>query len=153
MIDLDDLIDDDDFFQTMTVWRRQKTYDANGLPVDNFSFIQPQPSGSIQSGANPELLRQADMATTADCVTVYSAFRLFSEGDTFGNPPRPDGLAQTDDLGNPITPSGATEYRPDVVMYKGNPYEVFLVNDWTDYGAGFVAAIAKRITTAAAQLP
>ena len=39
MIDLDDLIDDDDFFQPMTVWRRQKTYDANGLPVETFSYI------------------------------------------------------------------------------------------------------------------
>ena len=92
------------------------------------------------------------MATSADLITVYTAFSLFCEGDATNAPQNPQGAVQTDGFGNAITPARAVEYRADVIMHHGMPYEVFLVNDWTDYGAGFIAALARRITAVAAQL-
>lgn len=153
MIDLDDLIGDDMFFEPMTVWRRQVVYDANGKPSDLFAFVDPQPFGSVQSGANPDLVRGTDYATSAALITVYTAFRLYREGDMTGTAPTPDGQVPTDSYGNALIAAGAGEYRADVIMFHGDPYEVFLVNDWTDYGTGFVQAVAHKITASSAALP
>lgn len=152
MIDMDDLIGDEDFFQPMTVWRRRIAYDGNGSPEWVPILVAPAPSGSIQSGANPELLRQQDMASTANMITIYTGFRLLCEGDTDGAIIGPEAIAETDDYGNQITPNCPTQFKADIVMYHGSPYEVFLVNDWTDYGDGFVAAIARMVSSAQARL-
>ena len=148
MIDMDDLVGDPDFFQPMTVYRREIVY-TNGKPSWTPIVWSPSPSASIQSGANPELLREQDRATTANMITVYTDFRLVCEGDTWGGTTDPEAVAETDAFGNEILPN-ATQFKPDIVFYKGTPYEVFLVNDWTDYGAGFVTAIARQVSSASA---
>ena len=51
-----------------------------------------------------------------------------------------------------MLPAGAEQAKSDIVMYKGTPFEVFLVNDWTDYGNGFVCAIARQISSGQAGL-
>lgn len=152
MIDMDDLLGDPDFFQPMTVYRRAVSYGTDGVPTWMPTLIDPTPSASIQSGANPELLRQTDLATTANLITIYTDFRLASEGDTSGYVQNPEATATTDSYGNQILPAGISHLKADIVMYKGSPYEVFLVNDWTDYGAGFVAAIARMVSSAQAGL-
>lgn len=151
MIDMDDLVGDPDFFQPMTVYRRVVTMPA-GLPVWTPTLVVPSPSASIQSGANPELLREADRATTGNLITIYTDFRLATEGDTSGYTQNPEAIATTDRWGNQSLPDGVTQTKADIVMYKGTPYEVFLVNDWTDYGAGFVCAIARQISSGQAGL-
>ena len=151
MIDMDDLVGDPDFFQPMTVYRRLISYSA-GQPVWTPTLIAPTPNASIQSGANPELLREADRATTANLITIYTDFRLACEGDTSGYVQNPEAIAATDRWGNQVLPAGAEQAKSDIVMYKGTPFEVFLVNDWTDYGNGFGCAIARQISSGQAGL-
>lgn len=148
MIDMDDLLGDDDFFQEMTVYRRQIGYAGNGAPQWTPELISPAPSASIQSGANPETVRDQNLATTAGLITIYTDFRLMSEGDTVGLTQNPEATATTDAYGNPILPPGVVQFKPDIVVYHGDPYEVFLVQDWTDYGAGFIQALARKVSSA-----
>lgn len=149
---MDDLIGDDDFFQPMAVYRRAIQIGKDGKEATTPNQIVPSPSGSIQSGANPELLRLPDMATSANMITIYTDFRLLCEGDTFGYRQNPEALAQTDAFGNQITPFGSGKVKADIVVYHGTPFEVFLVQDWTDYGAGFIAAVARQISSAQAAI-
>lgn len=153
MIDMDDLVGDDDFFQAMTVYRRAVSYNGSGAPVWTPVLIAPSPLASIQSGANPETVRDQNLATTANMITVYTDFRLMSEGDTFGLTQNPEATATTDAFGNQILPYGVMTYKPDIIMYHGDPFEVFLVQDWTDYGAGFIQALARKISSAQSGLP
>lgn len=152
MIDMDDLLGDSDFFQPMDVWRRAITFDNNGNPVDSGSWVAPRPLASLQSGANPELARLVDMTSTSNLITIYTSFSLYSEGDTLGAGEDPQGTVATDSYGNPILPPGFQQFRSDTVMYHGDPYQVFLVQDWTDYGSGFVAALARKITMGQASI-
>ena len=146
MIDMDDLVGDPDFFKPVSVYRRVVSY-VDGQPVWTPTLVAPSPSASIQSGANPELLREADRATTANLITIYTDFRLAAEGDTSGYTQNPEATATVDRWGNQVLPVGAEQTKADIVMYHGTPFEVFLVNDWTDYGAGFVCAIARQISS------
>ncbi|WP_298165107.1 hypothetical protein [Novosphingobium sp.] len=146
MIDMDELVGDDDFFQPMTVWRRQITYDSNGSEVLVPTLISPAPLGSIQSGANPEMLRQANLTTVEDLITIYTAFRLYREGDfTSATGPLPVGPVATDSYGNAILPDDLERFKSDTVVFQGDVYQVFLVQDWTTYGAGFVEALARKV--------
>lgn len=147
MIDMDDLLGDDDFFQPMTIWRRRITYDTNGAEVIVPTVIIPSPLGSIQSGANPEMLRQANLTTVEDLITIYTAFRLYREGEfTSATPPSPIAPVATDAYGNAVLPSDLVRYKADAVVFQGDVYQVFLVQDWTAYGAGFVEALARKVS-------
>ncbi|MBY0393094.1 MAG: hypothetical protein K2Q27_07500 [Novosphingobium sp.] len=147
MIDMDDLIGDDDFFQPMTIWRRRITYDTNGSEVVVPTVIIPNPLGSIQSGANPEMLRQANLTTAEDLITIYTAFRLYREGEFISDTPPPIiGPVAADVYGNAIEPSDLERYKADTVVFQGDVYQVFLVQDWTAYGAGFVEALARKVS-------
>lgn len=146
MIDMDELVGDDDFFQPMTVWRRPITYDTNGAEVIAPTLISPAPLGSIQSGANPEMLRQANLTTVEDLITIYTAFRLYREGEFTSATPPIIGPIATDTYGNAIEPSDLQRYKADTVVFQGDVYQVFLVQDWTAYGAGFVGALARKVS-------
>lgn len=147
MIDMDELVGDDDFFQPMTIWRRQITYDTNGAEIIVPTLISPAPLGSIQSGANPEMLRQANLTTVEDLITIYTAFRFYREGEfTSGTGPLPFGPVATDTYGNAIEPTDLERFKSDTVVFQGDVYQVFLVQDWTTYGAGFVEALARKVS-------
>lgn len=147
MIDMDDLVGDEDFFQPMTIWRRRVTHDTGGKEVVVPVVIIPNPLGSIQSGANPEMLRQANLTTAEDLITIYTAFRLYREGEcTSSTPPPVIGPAATDAYGNVIEPNDLQRYKADTVVFQGDVYQVFLVQDWTAYGAGFVEALARKVS-------
>ncbi len=148
MIDMDDLVGDLDFFQPMTVYRRQISYASSGAPQWTPVPVTPTPAASIQSGANPETVRDQNLSTTAGLITIYTGFRLMSEGDTTGLTQSPEGIAATDAFGNPILPPDVAQFKPDIVMYGGDPYEVFLVQDWTAYGNGFIQALARKVSSA-----
>lgn len=152
MIDMDDLIGDSDFFQGIVVYRRPQTIGSNGLVSGAPVAIDPSPTGSVQSGANPDLLRTMDYAVTADVITVYTDFQLLQSGTTFGVAQNPTATATTDAYGNQILPDGAEAYQADIVFWHGDPYEVILVQDWSDYGAGFVEAVCAKISSAQAGL-
>ena len=147
MLDMDDLIGDPDFFQPMTIWRRQITYGGNGVETAAPALINPAPLGSIQSGANPEMLRQADLTSVENLITIYTDCRLYAEGaSTSATPPLPFGPVQTDLYGNAVIPTDLVQFKSDIVVFLGDVYEVFLVQDWTTYGAGFIAALARKVS-------
>lgn len=147
MIDMDELIGDDDFFQPLTIWRRLITHDTDGKEVIVPTLISPAPLGSIQSGANPEMLRQANLTTVEDLITIYTAFRFYREGEfTSTTGPLPFGPVATDTYGNAIEPTDLDRFKADTVVFQGDVFQVFLVQDWTTYGAGFVAALAHRVS-------
>lgn len=147
MLDMDDLIGDDDFFQPMTIWRRQITYAGNGVETTAPSLITPSPLGSIQSGANPEMLRLADMTSVENLITIYTDFRLYTEGtSSSATPPLPFGPVQTDIYGNAVIPTDMVQFKSDIVVFLGDIYEVFLTQDWTTYGEGFVEALARKVS-------
>lgn len=153
MIDIDDLMGDPDFGGVMTVYRRQRITGSNGIATATPVPIDPAPWASIQSGANAELLRQSDYATAANVITVYTEFRLMESGSASGlDNLGPEGKATVDDYGNQILPPSATAFMADIVMYHGDPYEVFLVQDWSDYGQGFIEALCRKVTASEAAL-
>lgn len=146
MIDLSDLCDDPDFGQPLSIVRRLEMVGYDGVTRSQSAPITPAPYGSIQSGANPTLLRTSDMATVGKIITVYTKFRLREEGSAAGYATNADGSYQRDAYGNPIPgPGGLTVTQADVVYYLGDPYQVLQVQDWTGFGAGFVEAICSQV--------
>jgi hypothetical protein len=145
MIDVDDIVEDPDFAQAMTIYRRQ--YDA---PL---GIINPKPWGSIQSGANKDLIRGSDFSSTDKLITVYSRFRFLPEGATFNLNSAPIGTAITDAFGNQILPTGYARFKADIVFWHGDPYEVFSIQDWSDYGQGYTAVVCNKITMGETGLP
>ena len=149
MIDVDDLVEDPDFAQPMTIYRRQYMIGANYT----VGVIQPEPWGAIQSGINKDLVRQSDYSSTDKFITVYTKFRFLPEGATFNVNQAPEAKAVTDIYGNQILPNGAVKYKADIVFWHGDPYEVFSIQDWTDYGAGFVSVACRKISMSETGLP
>lgn len=153
MFGMDELMGDRDFFMPMQVWRRTITYDPVGNAVDTGSFISPAPYGCIQSGANPEVLRQADMAVAENLISIVTSFRLTGDGDKT-NEGAPQVVAQpaADLYGNIAVATGRIEYRADVILWRGDPFEIVLVQDWTHAGNGFVEAVARKVSRGQAAL-
>lgn len=152
MIDMDDLMGDPDFFQEIIVYRRQQNISDGGVVFGDPVQILPSPFGSIQSGANPELLRGTDYAVSSDMITVYTDFLLLESGTTSGQRQNATGTASTDAYGNQILPLGAGAFQADIVFWHGDPYEVFQVQDWADYGAGWIEAVCVKVSSAQAGL-
>jgi len=149
MIDVDDIVSDPDFAEPIQVFRRQYT---NGGAYD-INAISPQPWAAVQSGVNKDLLRATDYAMTDKFITVYSQFNLYPEGATFNQDQSPEAMAETDAYGNQIFSSNPMKYKADIVFWHGDPYEVFSLQDWTDYGTGYVCAVCRKITMGEAGLP
>lgn len=142
MIDVDDIVEDPDFAQPMVVYRRKYTIG----PAYIIGLVKDAPWGSIQSGANKDLVRQSDLATTDQLITIYSKFRFLPEGATYNVNQAPEAKAVTDAYGNQILGSDVLKFKADIVMWHGDPYEVFMVQDWSDYGTGFTNVICRKIS-------
>ena len=149
MIDVDDIIEDPDFAQPMTVYRRQYTSGASYT----VGVMSPNPWGAIQSGINKDLLRTSDYATTDKFITVYTKFPFLAEGSTFNVNQAPEAKAVTDIYGNQIVQAGSVKFKADIVFWHGDPYEVFAIQDWTDYGTGYVAVACRKISMSETGLP
>lgn len=114
-IDVNDvLISLDIANQTFSVVRRQETVNNFGESVKGAEVLGPF-NGSCQPLGDNSLLREEAFTTGKNGLTVWTAFRLFSASRTVGN----------------------VTYQPDLVLYDGNYYLVRLLNEWTQWGAGF----------------
>lgn len=148
MIDVDDLVEDPDFAQALTVYRRKYTVGAAYVT----GLVTPNPWGAVQSGANADLIRMSDMAITDKYITVYSKFRFLAEGSTFNVNTGVEAKAITDIYGNQILPADALKFKADIIYWHGDPYEVFSIQDWTDYGTGFTSVTCRKISMGEAGL-
>jgi hypothetical protein len=140
MIDLSAMLSDSDFCEPLAIYNRAQTIGENGVATSTSTPVSPAPYGSVQSGANPELIRGTDYATAGNLITVYTKQRLRA-----ADMATQVSQTSTDAFGNPLPlPAGNMA---DVIVYRGNTYEVMQLQDWTAYGAGFVSAICRQVTS------
>lgn len=122
-IDVSDLLDDPDVAgESFSVIRRQEVVGTNGVatltPVTYPQAGQPPIVGSITPTGDNSLVRAEAYTTQSNTIEVITPFRLRG----------------------PSKDTGGNSFQPDIVLWKGNHYEVKTLNEWTSYGAGFVGA-------------
>lgn len=97
------------------VQRRRQVVNRFGETVTRTTLLDGV--GAVYPSGDNSLVRQADYEVQANTITVVTTFRL-------------QGAAAV----------GSTNYLPDLVIWNGNPYLVSTVNDFSQYGAGFIEA-------------
>ena len=115
-IDVSDVINDVFIAgEPFTITRQLETINGFGESVITTSTFSA--AGAIAPlGAN-SLLREQAFQAQAKSIQVVTTFRL-------------RGASQ----------SGGQNYQPDLVIWKGDSYTVWTVEDYTQYGAGMVVA-------------
>lgn len=103
--------------QSFSVVRRQETVNDFGEGVKGATVLGPF-IGACQPLGDNSLLREESYTTGKNGLTVWSPFRLFSASR------KADG----------------TTYQPDLILFDGNYYIVRVLNEWTQWGEGFVQA-------------
>lgn len=127
LIDLTDLFFDPDIAgQSFCVIRRQQTINVHGEGVDTETRFYP--IGQISPTGDNSLVREAAFQAQMDTIMVLTTFRLRAVAREVSNP------------GNlPVPPASAT-YQPDIVLFNGSHYVVQTLNEFTQFGGGFVEA-------------
>jgi galactose-6-phosphate isomerase len=123
-LDVSDLLSDPDLGgTTFSVIRT-----LSGPPVGGLAQLTPTtiPNivGSIQPATSTELLRMPDGERVGGAVTVRCKFVL---------------------IGGGIDPNSGLDRTADQVVFKGQQYTVQSVQDWSDYGAGYVEALCSKV--------
>ena len=122
LVDVNDLLVDPDIAgQLFTVLRRQQQ-------VNNFGemtwLTQRIPAvGSIQPTGDNQLIRQEGADAQADTIQIVTSFRLRGVASGPNN----------------------TQFKPDMILWQGNFYEVFVINSWSDFGRGLIDATATSV--------
>jgi hypothetical protein len=117
-IDVSDVIADPDIsVSVFTVLRRRETVDNFGDA--SFQTQQFQASGAVYPSGDNSLIRQEAMQTGNNTVTVVTSYPLR--------------LAAKD-------PATGYSFQPDIVVWEGENYLVKSINEFRQYGAGFVEA-------------
>jgi hypothetical protein len=90
------------------------------------SAVTPQTINGLYGPIKPadanDLKRYPEMDLTDKTITVTTMFPLRAEAETAG-----------------------TEFKPDLVVWNGNNFIVRHVEDWSNFGPGFVRAICTSI--------
>lgn len=114
--DVSDVLLDPDWSQEFSVSRATETVGSDGRTVSsNATFTA---SGVIHPATAEQLERVPEADRSSEIIAVLTPTRL--------------------------TP-GSDAYLPDVVTWKGKPYRVVNISDWSDFGAGFVEALAASV--------
>ena len=115
-LDVSDLLLDPEIGgNAFQVIRRQQTVNGYGETVLTQTTLDAV--GAVYPTGDNRLQRQADFSTQADTITVVTRFRLRG-----------------------ASKSGGDAYQPDIVLWNGNHYVVADINQYTNYGAGFIEA-------------
>lgn len=115
--------------EAFTIVRRRTWLDANGI-VQKEAVTLPAPGApAIVGGISPtgenSLVREEAFQTQSNAILVITDFPL---------------------RGASIDPGTNETYQPDLVFYKGSYYEVRTLDDYTSYGAGFIACECLQVT-------
>jgi len=107
----------------LVIDRRLQAVGANGRVVITTTRIDPKPLGVIVPkdsviGGN-FILREPDEQHRGAALVVFTTFRL-------------QGVAAIDEE--------AVQFQPDVLWFNGDPYVVGLINDFSQWGRGFIQA-------------
>ena len=116
-LDCSDVLLDPDFTDNFTVNRREESVDANGRSqVQSFA---KQTFGVVTSAGPNDLARLEDADTYKRVITIVTKFRLRGE---------------TADV-------AGTNWKPDLIVWRGDSFIVKEVDLYPQFGAGFVQAI------------
>lgn len=96
------------------VQRRQEAVGQDGFGAQQ--LLQLQAYGSVQP-MEAELLREPEYDGVTNGIIVITPFRLRSASKAQGN-----------------------NYKPDIILWNGNSYIVRRIENWSQYGAGFIKA-------------
>lgn len=116
-LDVTDLLFDQDLADTFSVQRRQQAVNSWGETTTSVTVFEDL-SGAVYPTGNNSLVKQAAFETQAETITVVTTFRL-------------RGVSQD---------SSQQAFLPDLVLWQGNQYLVSMVNDYSQYGQGFIQA-------------
>ena len=117
-IDVTDvLLDSEIAGEAFIVERRTETVGQNGQST--VAIAQIQAYGAIQPEGDNDLIRTEDYDVQSKSVVVITNFRL-------------RGVSQD---------AQGKEYKPDIVIWKGNSFIVKTVEDFSQYGGGMIEAL------------
>lgn len=122
-IDVTDvLLDSDVAGDAFTVIRRREVVGDNGMSIVQSNTV-PNVLGSVQPTGDNSLMREEAYDAQLKTIKVITQFRL-------------RGPSQT---------TGAAQYKPDQIVWRGDLYEVKVLDDWTLFGGGMVEAECLQI--------
>lgn len=99
------------------VQRRQETVDSNGEAV--IETVPMDAAGVVTRATPNQLLRLAESDSSEAHICIVTQFRL-------RGPAR----------------AGGEQFKPDNILWQGSTYVVKAVDPYTNFGSGFVQAIA-----------
>lgn len=119
-LDVADIISSPEFQTSFVVSRRIQTVNpATGLAAEVLETGFPQTQfGVVTPASGKRLVRNAEGENVVGDIQVVTKFRL-SEGD-------------------------GSSYSPDIVTWKSQQYWVAAVNDYSEFGAGFIVATCLK---------
>jgi hypothetical protein len=116
-IDVSFVLDDPQFADQFQVLRNQQIVDQHGR-TQVAGSASPVITGVVQPGSGATLRLLPDLANVAAALEIWTRFRLQTASDT-------------------------TE--ADVVVWKNRSYRVVALQDFTNYGGGYVHAVCEMI--------
>lgn len=110
---------------TFTVNRRTQAVNNYG-EASTTTVATPDVGGVVFPSDENDLRRLPDMDVQAKAITVITTFALRGESETGSG-------------------GGEVQFKPDVVVWNGNNFIVRVVEDYSNYGAGFIRAICSSM--------
>lgn len=122
LVDVTDILFDPDIAgQSFTVIRRQETVNSFGESVVVPAKIPG--IGSVQPEGENDLLREDAFDAMSKTIIVVTPIRLI-------------GVAKG---------PNKSRFKPDIILWKDNYFEVVNLKSWGDFGYGFVEAVCTSI--------
>ena len=125
-LDVTDVLTDPDFATTFNVTRTTESVGENGR-LGSSPALFPAIVGVVTPDKR-NLVRLPDGSRQTASITIYTKFQLTSG----------EGCVNS-------SPGNVASIAADVVSWKGRNYVVAAVEDWSQYGAGFVKAAADYV--------
>lgn len=113
-LDVSDVLDDPLFRTDFSVKRNVATVGANGRPA--FVETVTLTTGVITSDSGENLLRTADARNAIGRIMIHTKFFLHS---------------------------GENGIEADIIVWREREWTIIVVNDYSEYGLGFVSAVAE----------
>lgn len=112
LLDVSDVLADPMFADTLTLYRNTETIGSNGRTTS--TEVSSTFSGVVTSANGKELDRLPEADRVKGGIIVHTIARLVPGGGALA---------------------------PDEILYHGDRYTVVTINDYSAYGAGFIAAL------------
>lgn len=122
-LDVTDVLYDPDFATTISVARTTTTVSTLGETVQTPATISGIVAVVTPANSN-DLKRMAEAERLGGAIAIHTTYQLHAGG---------------------LMPDGVTNATADIVTWQGRQYSIFSIDDWTQFGAGFVRATATML--------